>query len=528
MFNRHLVDIEQALTGLPASFVSVFRLVSKAVVPIVVFFTCLPVFATPVTSFLEVDAQVVGSAFQTWSFDNAYISPVPVCTYVLPSSADEPAAVRIDNITSTSMQIRLQEPRNGSGITAFDVHCIIAEEGLHTLSDGTNFEAHTVLSTNTVGFSPGWANADLEDVSAVIGHTYTNPVVLGQVISYNDPNFSTFFSNDCDARGNRPFQSGMADGICVGKHINKDNVVTTRANETLGYIVVESGTATVNGVQFQIGLGPDNIRGVTGNPPYSYALNDTYTYGVATQEGQDGGQGGWAVMYGNDPLAADQMDLAIDEDNLSTNRSHTTEQAGFWVFKKVASITLEKTVINDNGGTNSNTDFILSFDNGAGRTGSGFEGELAINDAAVSAGSFTLSESALPGYALTAINCDGADADGLDGLVISAGEFVTCTFINDDQGVDIEVIKTVSDTTPNIGDTITFTLQIINNGPDVATDVSVSDVVTAGFGYVSSSISGGASNDDSNPGSTGLSWLLSAIGSGNSAFVDFQAILLAP
>ena len=507
---------------------SVFRLKSSALVLLISIFSCLSAVATPITSFLEVSSQVVGSNFQTWSFDNAYTNPVPVCTYVLPSSADEPAAVRIDSITSTNMQIRLQEPRNGAGITASEVHCIIAEEGVHTLPDGTNFEAHTVVSTNTVGASPGWANTNLEDVSASIGNTYTNPAVLGQVISYNDPNFSTFYTNDCDARGNPPFESGMVDGICVGKHISKDNVVTTRANETLAYIVAESGTATVNGVKFQIGLGADTIRGVSNSPPYSYALNDTYTYAVATQEGEDGGHGGWAVMYGNSPLAASQLDLAIEEDNLTSNRGHTTEQAGFWVFKKVASITLEKSVINDNGGTSANTDFILSFDNGAGRTGSGFEGELAITDAPVSAGVFTLSESILPGYNLAAINCDGADADGLDGLTIGVGEFVTCILVNDDLGVDIEMIKSVSDTTPNIGDTLTFTLQVINNGPDVATDVSVSDVVTPGFNYVPLSISGGASNDDSDPNGSGLSWLLSSVNAGGSVFVDFQAIVLAP
>jgi uncharacterized repeat protein (TIGR01451 family) len=90
------------------------------------------------------------------------------------------------------------------------------------------------------------------------------------------------------------------------------------------------------------------------------------------------------------------------------------------------------------------------------------------------------------------------------------------------------VIKTVSDATPNIGDAITFTLQVINNGPDVATDVSVSDVVTPGFSYVPLSISGGASNDDSDPASSGLAWLLSSVNAGGSVFVDFQAIVLAP
>ena len=41
------------------------------------------------------------------------------------------------------------------------------------------------------------------------------------------------------------------------------------------------------------------------------------------------------------------------------------------------------------------------------------------------------------------------------------------------QQADLAVTKTVSDPTPNVGDTITFTVTLTNNGPDAATDVTV-------------------------------------------------------
>ena len=167
-----------------------------------------------ITSNLEVLlVENVGYTWQTVALDNTYASPVPICTYHLPSAADNPAAIRIRNLAGTSFDIKIQQPPDSSVVTPSDVFCIVAEEGQHTLSDGRDFEAHTVVSTNVSGTNAGgWANG--EDVSGDILGVYANPVVLGQVISYNNSDFSVFWSYDCDTRSNPPFQSGMADGIC--------------------------------------------------------------------------------------------------------------------------------------------------------------------------------------------------------------------------------------------------------------------------------------------------------------------------
>jgi len=49
------------------------------------------------------------------------------------------------------------------------------------------------------------------------------------------------------------------------------------------------------------------------------------------------------------------------------------------------------------------------------------------------------------------------------------------------QRADLVVTKTVSDATPNVGDVITFTVTITNNGPDIATGVQVTDVLPPGL-----------------------------------------------
>src|SRR5262249_59978362 len=59
------------------------------------------------------------------------------------------------------------------------------------------------------------------------------------------------------------------------------------------------------------------------------------------------------------------------------------------------------------------------------------------------------------------------------------------------QQADLALSKTVSDETPNVGDTITSTITLTNNGPDAATNVQVTDFLPAGLTFVSATPSQG-------------------------------------
>jgi uncharacterized repeat protein (TIGR01451 family) len=60
------------------------------------------------------------------------------------------------------------------------------------------------------------------------------------------------------------------------------------------------------------------------------------------------------------------------------------------------------------------------------------------------------------------------------------------------QRADLALAKSVSDSTPNIGDTITFTVTLTNNGPDPATGVKVTDLLPTGLAFVSADPSQGS------------------------------------
>ncbi len=57
---------------------------------------------------------------------------------------------------------------------------------------------------------------------------------------------------------------------------------------------------------------------------------------------------------------------------------------------------------------------------------------------------------------------------------------------------DLQVVKTVDKSSPNVGDRVTFTIAVTNNGPGEATSVRVRDLLPASLSYVSSTASQGA------------------------------------
>jgi uncharacterized repeat protein (TIGR01451 family) len=73
------------------------------------------------------------------------------------------------------------------------------------------------------------------------------------------------------------------------------------------------------------------------------------------------------------------------------------------------------------------------------------------------------------------------------------------------QQADLALAKSVSNATPNVGDTISYTVTLTNLGPDTATNVQVTDALPAGVSFVSATPSAGTYNS-----AAGL-WTLSSV-----------------
>lgn len=269
------------------------------------------------------NVAAVGSSWQTVSLGKSYSSAVIVATPRY-NAGSGPGVVRVSNVTATTFDVRVDNV--GSSPFSGGIHFVAMEEGVYDVPGEYKLEAVRVDASTTSGKTGGWQIG-----SQSYQQAYSSPVVVGQVMSANDEDWSVFWSSS----GSRtsPANSGS---LNIGKHVGEDTD-TARATETLGYFVIESTSGgTIDGLAFTAGVGADTIRGV-GNGTYQYsgASPSGAATAVLSSAGMDGGDGGWAVLMGNDPVpsAGGTITLAVDEDQIrDSERNHTTEQLAYFVI----------------------------------------------------------------------------------------------------------------------------------------------------------------------------------------------------
>jgi len=84
---------------------------------------------------------------------------------------------------------------------------------------------------------------------------------------------------------------------------------------------------------------------------------------------------------------------------------------------------------------------------------------------------------------------------------------------------DISITKTVSNSTPNFGDQITFFVRVTNNGPDDATGVTVTEILPSGLVYHSHAISQGICYP------LACIWIVGDLAVGASATLNFTVLV---
>ncbi len=281
--------------------------------------------ATPTTSTgrLETVSAAVDANWTTVALDQEYDSPVIACSiHYLNNSV--PVVVRMQNVGSTSFDIRLQNPGDLDPVVADTVSCLVVEEGAWTLPDDRKIEAGLFNSTGTDHLG-NWVGQRVN-----YSQSYSNPIVFGQVMSSNDARWSTFWN-----RGSSAVNPPSSSALYIGKQIAEDTD-TGRLDETLGYIVFEAGSGTVDSTAYEAMLGADTVFDLTKSTTYTFgsSFGSTPTFALTSQAGMDGGNGGWSYQVGSDSLTTSGITVAIDEDQIvDTERAHTSEQVSYLVLE---------------------------------------------------------------------------------------------------------------------------------------------------------------------------------------------------
>ncbi len=300
--------------------------------------SAMPAIAAPLS--LEMEYQTidnVGTSWITVNLDGTYGNAIPVCTYVTQSIASPPALTRVRNITPQSFQLKIQEMVHNSSpvenTTPGTVHCVIAETGAHTLPDGRAFEAFSVLSDATTGKANGnWNVNDFEDVTSLVANSYISPVVMVGLISAIDPQPSAPMVSSCNPVDQFPFTDSN-NSICIAKHTGQ--IPVSRADETMGVLIAESGTGSSNGIYASFFEGGDTIDGIGSNANTAYSVSEDFDSAIVSQVAGDGGHGSWATLVGADPLPLGSIRISLDEQIAvgPTNRKHTTETVAVFAFR---------------------------------------------------------------------------------------------------------------------------------------------------------------------------------------------------
>jgi hypothetical protein len=266
---------------------------------------------------------------------------VVVCSPNYDLSAPGPAIVRIRNAEGSSFEVGLGRPWYGTfGGEDFsaNVYCMVVRQGFYTVADdGVKMEAVKLPGFASTDHKGSWSGQ-----RQTYQNAYTNPVVVGQVVS-SDTGIPPSYCPDllCEgewsvfwSRGTAVTNPPSRSALYVGRHTGEDP--NGRVPETLVYVVIESGTGTIEGRKYVVALGADTVRGMQNRPPFNYNLSGlaSASAAIVSQAGMDANDGGWAVLYGPSAVSATRLRLAIDEDwYLYSERNHTTEQVSYIVFE---------------------------------------------------------------------------------------------------------------------------------------------------------------------------------------------------
>lgn len=218
---------------------------------------------------------------------------------------NDPCVVRIDNVTGTGFDLRLQEYEYLDDIHPVEqVSYLVMEAGHYTLADGTQIEAGIFSTSATSTYD-----------NLTFSQTFLQePVVITSVGSSNEADTVTARIRKVDTNG---FECKL-----------QEQEINTRSHliESLNYIAWEPSSGSENGLRYEVGRSADTVTHVTKTLNYTTGFK-TKPLLYTDMQTTDGGDTSTLRTISNE--AAYLQVLVEEEQSRDSEVSHTTEVAGF-------------------------------------------------------------------------------------------------------------------------------------------------------------------------------------------------------
>ena len=447
--------------------------------------------------------------------------PVPVTDLSVVKSVSNATPNVGSNVTFT-LTVTNNGPSNATGVSVTD----LLPSGYTYVSDNAGGAYNSGTGLWTIGALANGASTSLGIVATVnASGTYANTATVTGTQTDPTPANNTSTST--------PTPSSVAD-LAITKSV--DNSLP---------IVGDTITFTLN----VINNGPSDATSVIVNDP----MPAGYNYVSDTSCGAyNAGTGVWTIgNLANGATATLDITVTIGVGgpylNTATISGAQTDPSPANNTASVApgplpraDLFITKTVSNATPNVGSNVTFTLTVGNNGLSTGTGVSvsdllptGYTYVSDTSGGAynpgtGVWTIGNLAATAFATIDITATVNPTGNYTNSSTVTGNEADPNFANNTSAVtpvpvaqaDLAMAKSVSNGTPNVGSNVTFTLDVTNNGPSAATGVSVSDLLPAGYSYVSHS---GPGSYNSGTGA----WSIGGLASGGTATLSVVATVNA-
>jgi hypothetical protein len=162
-------------------------------------------------------------------------------------------------------------------------------------------------------------------------------------MTYNDTGYSAFWSKGINVQ--TPPSTGA---FFAGKHVGKDPQ-TSRNNEEIGYVVIESGHGSAYGIEFEAAVTSQSVQGwiedTDGYPQqYDVPFSSPPAVAVVSMTTMNGAHGAWAALAGSPINNATHIAVTVDEDildlSIAARKHRKSESIAYCSFESEGMIYL--------------------------------------------------------------------------------------------------------------------------------------------------------------------------------------------